>query len=329
MSILLTGFTGNVGSAIAAELRGEHIVALVRKTPPGAGMQIVRGELGEVPDSVAADVRTIIHAAANTSFRTPLHLLRATNVEGTRAMLECARRCPRLERFIHVSTVCVSGKSTGLVEECPLAEAPDFVNAYEQSKWEAEQLVLASDLPVEIVRLSIVAGRESDGGVVRLGGLHHALYWLWRGLIPMMPGSGDARVDFISTEFAARTIAGMLAEPVKPGSIVHAAAGGAAPSLTEALDLVFALFAKHNPAWSRGAIERPVLADAETWRLFAEATAQSGDAVFSRVVADAQSFLPILLHPRIYATRQPAPDWRALITRTVEHLIHTNWHRGP
>jgi hypothetical protein len=51
-----------------------------------------------------------------------------------------------------------------------------------------------------------------------------------------------------------------------------------------------------------------------------------------RVIGDAQSFLPGLLHPRSYATslaRQVnAADWRVIIERTVEWLIRTNWNRA-
>ncbi len=60
-----------------------------------------------------------------------------------------------------------------------------------------EELVLDSGL-AEIVRLSIVAGSEKDGSVRRTGGLHHALFWLWKGLIPMMPGAPETSLDLIS-----------------------------------------------------------------------------------------------------------------------------------
>jgi nucleoside-diphosphate-sugar epimerase len=105
--------------------------------------------------------------------------------------------------------------------EAPLTKAPRFVNAYEQSKWEAEQVVFASALPVEIARLSIVAGSERDGSVRRPGALHHTLYWLYKGLIPMLPGQVDSPVDLISTEFAAAAVAALIAADASPGRVVH------------------------------------------------------------------------------------------------------------
>ena len=43
----------------------------------------------------------------------PLAELRQTNVTGTAALLEFARQCPRLRRFIHLSTTCVAGDRCG------------------------------------------------------------------------------------------------------------------------------------------------------------------------------------------------------------------------
>src|SRR4029079_13100620 len=100
---------------------------------------------------------------------------------------------------------------------------------YERSKWEAEGAVLASGLPVEIARLAIVAGSEHDGSVLRPGALHRTLYWLYHGLVPMMPGTPEARVDLVSTEFAARVVGALVDVPAQPGRIVHATMGESAP----------------------------------------------------------------------------------------------------
>jgi nucleoside-diphosphate-sugar epimerase len=324
-----------VGYAIAEALAEMRVFALVR-SPLGVlrlpHVTAVQGSLSELPLSIAQDIDVIVHAAADTSFRTPLDVLRRTNVAGTRAMLKYAERCPRLERFIHLSTICVSGTTGGVIAESPVHEMPSFVNAYEQSKWEAEQLVFSSTVPAEILRLSIVVGREYDGSVRRLGALHHSVCWLLRGLIPMIPGKGASRVDLVSADFVARVLHSLLAECPRYGRIVHAAAGESAPTLAKLLELVFTLFARHHEGWARGIVERPVIADAETWNLFAAAAERSGDALFGRVIGDAQSFLPALLYPRTYATslagRVSTPNWQAVVERTVEWLIRTNWKRS-
>jgi nucleoside-diphosphate-sugar epimerase len=204
------------------------------------------------------------------------------------------------------------------------------VNAYEQSKWEAERLVLASNLPVEIVRLAIVAGSERDGSVRRPGALHHALYWLYKGLIPMIPGTPGTRVDLISTEFAAEVIAATLRAPAWVGRIVHASAGAAAPALGELLGYLAAHFSQQHRGWASGAVSIPDIVDRETFNLFRQSVEQSGDILFRRVCDDAESFLPILLYPRTMQTSLaetiPAPDWRTLADRVTGWLIETNWN---
>jgi nucleoside-diphosphate-sugar epimerase len=334
VTIFVTGATGNVGPALLESLQGHRVIALARGTvADGFAAKWVTGALDDLPWALAEEVDVIIHAAADTRFRAPLADLRQTNVVGTAAMLEFARRCPRLRRFIHISTVCVSGTNTGEIPELRRDSAPEFLNAYEQTKWEAEQLVFASGLPADVVRLPTIAGSEIDGSTVRLGALHHAVHWLWRGLIPMLPGNPDTTVDVISSEHAARVIRAVLDTPAGPERVVHAAAGRHSPSLSELLDCTFERFAFANTAWKRGVIARPAVADAKTWHLFARAAEQSGDALYRRVLDDAQSFLPGLLHARRYRTdfsdaHVSTPDWREVVTLAVDHLIHTNWHQA-
>jgi nucleoside-diphosphate-sugar epimerase len=336
MTILLTGYTGNVGVEIARQLAAHRVLALVRdgkSAPRVEGVKLIEGSLECLPAGLQDEVEIIVHSAAAVAFKRPLEELRRTNVEGTAALLAFARGCPRLARFIHISTVCVYGDRTLWAPEAPVIEAPNFVNPYEQSKWEAEQVVLGSDLPVEIVRLAIVAGSERDGSVRRPGALHHALYWLYKGLIPMIPGTPDARVDLISTEFAAGVIAATVRAPAEVGRIVHASTGTAAPRLDELLACLGTFFSKHHRGWSSGAVSRPDVVDRETFALFEKSVHQSGDLLFQRVCDDAQSFLPILLYPRTMVTSLArsvlSSDWPTLVHRVAGWLIATDWNRKP
>ena len=336
MNVLLTGFTGNLGPTIVAALAEHHVIALVRDRSRIGGfpdVEIVEGALDSVPAALAARVEIIVHAAASTAFRQPLEELRRHNVTGTRHLLDFAMGCPRLVRFVHLSTVCVAGKRSGVLREAAIHETPAFVNAYEQSKWEAEQIVLGSALPVEIVRVAIVAGSEIDGTVPRPGALHHTVRWLQRGLIPMMPGGPDVPVDLVSAEFVARVLAALLREPASAGRIVHASSGERAPRLRELLDHFGTLFAARDRAWSSGTMVLPDIVDAETYALFEQTVARSGDALFRRVCDDGQSFLPMLLHPRVNATSiaatVPPSDWRQLTARVFTWLLANDWGRTP
>src|SRR5207248_2860804 len=102
------------------------------------------------------NVTEIIHCAADTRFGISIEEARAANVEGTRRLLQFARRCPRLQKFAHISSVYAAGKLTGEFEEAPFPAPRGFFNSYQQSKYEAEELVLSAlpVVPVAIFRLS-------------------------------------------------------------------------------------------------------------------------------------------------------------------------------
>lgn len=327
MKILLTGYTGNLGPAIAAELSDHEIHALVRdrcNAPVLPHVSLTAGSLEDLPTSWPDDIEVIVHAAADTSFLAPLDDLRRVNVEGTRRIIELARTFPRLRKLVHVSTACVCGTRTGGIPATRLPLPAAFLNAYEHSKWEAEELVLDSGLPAEIVRLSIVAGSERDGSVRRPGALHHLLFWLWKGLIPMLPGERDTPVDLISTEHAAKAVADRAQSPLVPGGVFHGCAGDAAPCLGELLDHLVPIFGESSAAWRNGNIVPPMIVDAETFALFERTVEASGDALFRRICRDSRSFLPGLLHPRRYATSfPPSADWKHLADSVTRHVIHS------
>jgi nucleoside-diphosphate-sugar epimerase len=335
-NILLTGWSGNIGQEIAGRLPDHRIHALVRRPARAAGsITPVLGDLHSIPGELARDTELIIHCAADTRFRAEPETLRRTNVSGTQALLRFASHCPRLRKILHISTTCVSGSTTGIISETRLPRPAHFVNAYEESKWEAEEAVFESRLPYDIVRLSTVAGSAADGSVIRPGALHRALWWLWRGLIPMMPGDPATRVDLISTEYAGEVIARAAGEPAGC-RVIHACAGTEAPTLDELLGRMVAEFSRMSHSWRRSAVLPPQIVSADTFALFEKSVHDSGDALFARVCADAQSFLPGLLHPRVYANQnasslsEPFRDWPSLVALVLRHVIeHSISPRTP
>src|SRR5205814_8334876 len=177
-------------------------------------LHLVSGDIGEdglgleaaQRAALARQTDVIIHAAADTHFRGPADVQWNVNVQGTRRMLEFAAGCPRLRQFILVSTICVAGTSSGRIAET-FGAPPAFLNQYEQTKWEAERLALASGLPVRVARVGVVMGSHATGVVHRLGALHHVLRWFGRGLIRAVPGTPRSSVELIAVETAARFLA--------------------------------------------------------------------------------------------------------------------------
>jgi thioester reductase-like protein len=292
------------------------------------------------PDQIrlrnAVDV--IVHAAAMTRFSAPLADLRLVNVQGTRHALGLARQCTRLQQFLLVSTTCVAGTATGSIAETLNNGLHEFVNAYERTKSEAEHVAVGADLPVRVARLSTCVGGERTGYVHRFGAIHRLLYWLTRGLLPMIPAVEDARVDFITTDMAARWIARAASRAVDRVDVCHLAAGDRAVPAAEVLDCAVGYLRTRFPEWRNRHIETPAIVDAETFELFGRAAADTGDVLLARVLEAATTFLPALLYPRVYETtsaervwgaRLPFSDWRSVITKVIDFGTACNWrHRA-
>jgi nucleoside-diphosphate-sugar epimerase len=163
MRVLVTGASGFVGRATCSELRerGHEAVALVRR--PGSnpeGTDAVVGDIaseegGVLAEAVAsAEPDCVIHLAAEIASQRDEAKIRATNVDGTRRLIEAALAAGA-PRFVFCSTV-VTGDAHGelLEPDRPLpVETP-----YGRSKQEGERMLRESGLPYAIVRPSHVYG---------------------------------------------------------------------------------------------------------------------------------------------------------------------------
>lgn len=371
-AILVTGASGALGPHLVAELlrRDQHAVvfALLR---PGRRMpdrlSALRAAIitltanGDSPPSferlipisgdicheglglditdrerLLRNVDVVIHAAARTRFTAPAADLHDSNVHGTRHVLELARRCHHLRQFLLVSTTCVSGTATGSIAERLEGEPREFINAYERTKWEAERLAASAQLPVRIARLSTCVGSERTGYVHRFGAIHQLLYWLTRGLLPVVPALEGSRIDLIATDVAARWIARAAGQGVDGLEVCHIAAGDHAIPLPELLEHAITHLRTRIPGWRDGQIEPPSVVDAATFRLFERAAADTGDALLARVLEAAGSFLPALLYPKVYQTCRaerlwggplPLSNWRTTIERVIDFGSATSWGR--
>ena len=170
-SVLVTGASGFVGSAIAAEFRksGYPVRVLVRASSPRVNID-PRDEVvvGDILDrtSVAAGLkgaRYLVHAAADYRLWAPSpdDLLRA-NVEGSRIVMEEALRAG-LERIVYTSSVATFDlRAGGLADETRHLPPTEAIGTYKRSKVIAERLVadmIARDrLPAVIVNPSTPIG---------------------------------------------------------------------------------------------------------------------------------------------------------------------------
>lgn len=208
MSILVTGATGFLGSALVMELvkRGESVRILARDEQKarqqfGNAVKIVRGEITEkaaVSEAVEGDggVDIVYHLVGRLYHPSvPASLYRETHVEGTRIILEACQGLReklgdgQIKRFVHCSTTGVHGVTgtTPAGEDAPFAPT----NPYEATKLEAELLALKAGketgLPVSVVRPGLVYGP---------GDLHLLGFFttIKKGLFPVLIDGGKAMI---------------------------------------------------------------------------------------------------------------------------------------
>ena len=172
-TVLLTGASGFVGSAIARALvaAGYRVRAFVRApgaraSLAGVSVEIVEGDIRDA-DAVAHAVRGaghVVHAAADYRLWTrDAAELRAINVEGTRVVMEASRDAG-VARIVYTSSVAtLAPRPDGApADETVLLTETQAIGAYKRSKIAAERLVatmVARDaLPAVIVNPSTPIG---------------------------------------------------------------------------------------------------------------------------------------------------------------------------
>lgn len=172
MTILVTGGTGFVGSAIVRALltRGDGVRVLVRPDSDrsniaGLPVDTVEADLTDVA-SLARAVQGctgLYHAAADYRLWAPhAQRLYQVNVEGTRALMLAAVQAG-VRRIVYTSSVATLGVvPDGIADETTPVSLEAMVGDYKRSKYLAEQgvldLVANRDLPAVIVNPSAPVG---------------------------------------------------------------------------------------------------------------------------------------------------------------------------
>jgi dihydroflavonol-4-reductase len=176
--VLVTGGTGFVGGLLLTRLvaEGRQVRALIRRPAdreqlPDPRVELALGDLRD-EDSLAraADGCAVVYHLAGMNQLclpdpAPLYLV---NVEGTRRMLQAARRAG-VRRVVHTSSAAtLGGDGTRVVDESA-GPPEEFTSHYARSKFEAEQLALAFDgVEVVAVNPSSVQGPGRTTGTAKV-----------------------------------------------------------------------------------------------------------------------------------------------------------------
>ncbi|RZS36580.1 nucleoside-diphosphate-sugar epimerase [Herbihabitans rhizosphaerae] len=218
--VLVTGATGFVGTAVVRELLRRHdggalIRVLCRREPPAwmreAGIAVVHGDLAEAAtlDGACDGVSTVLHLASRIGG--DLEACTAVNVDGTRALLEQARRAG-VSRVVQLSTTGVYGDGVHRgASESLLAPSP--VSVTSRTRLAAERMTRAAGGIV--LRPHLVYG-EGDKWVVPT-----VLRWLRA--VPGWADGGVARSSMVAVSDLASVIAALACMRWGPrrGAVFH------------------------------------------------------------------------------------------------------------
>ena len=164
MRVLVTGSTSLVGRAVVTRLtsRGDAVCVLQRQ----AGALGVTEYLGDIADRSIVDaavdgVDAVVHVAGRAAATGEWALFEATNVQGTRNVVDAAREAGAT-RFVHVSSPSVAHSGQSLIGAPADRADPDRARGhYAKSKARAELIALAassSAMPVVAIRPHLIWG---------------------------------------------------------------------------------------------------------------------------------------------------------------------------
>jgi thioester reductase-like protein len=235
-AMLMTGFPGFLGSALLPRLlaRREGVRAICLVQPQHMAMaqrrvleieaahphtldrvelmegDITAKDLGIDPAvrDVLDEVNEVWHLAAIYDLAVAEGIARKVNVEGTARILEFCQSRPHFSRLQYVSTCYVSGDHQGEFTEDALDEGQGFLNHYESTKYQAEELVraaMAQGLPATIYRPGIVVGDSRTGQTQKYDGPYFLATFLRRQLpLAVVPAVGDmdhVKVSLVPRDF--------------------------------------------------------------------------------------------------------------------------------
>jgi len=348
-AILLTGATGFLGMDALARLierDREQIVVLVRapddhgaherldgvlarlydELPAGAArVRAVRGDLLEPGLGLSAvdrawliaSVSRIVHCAASISFELPLQEAREINVRGVERVVELAREIAAagaLQRLVHVSTAYVSGRHAGAFGEEDLDVGQEFRNTYEQSKNEAERLLLAADdLPLAVARPSIVVGHSESGWTSAFNVLYWPMRAFERGLLQEVPAREDSIVDFVPVDYVTDGILALLDDESAHGSY-NLVSGELALSAGELVELHSSLSGREPLRFVAQQTAAGLPAGAETFVPYFDVRCRFTDQRAVAVLA---------------AAGADKPDPRDYLAQLINYARTTAWGKRP
>lgn len=254
--VLFTGFPGFIGSKLVERLLELHPearfhlfveerqLAEARRASRGLAERFGEGveeRLKLIAGDISLDHLGLSHSSYRRLCQTVTHVWHVAglydlaapaerafrvNTLGTQNVLDLCEASPGLVRLDQVSTCLVSGDRTGLVLESELDEGQRFHNAYEASKFRAEQEVLLRRprVPATIHRPSMVLGDSRTGETSKRDGLYFLIDLLLRAprwLPPVHVGRSGAALNVVPVDFVVEAMARLWTMDKAVGQTIH------------------------------------------------------------------------------------------------------------
>lgn len=165
MVACVTGASGMIGGRIVKRLLalGYTVRVLSRKNINIPGTELFSGDLAneQLLQKFLAKADMLFHSAAELNDENKMY---AVNVKGTERILGIAEEA-QIKYLCHISTCGVVGRTTQTLVDEQCSCQPE--NAYENSKWEAEKLVMnrASNCKVVVLRPTNVVDSNHLGAI--------------------------------------------------------------------------------------------------------------------------------------------------------------------
>lgn len=353
--VLVTGATGLVGRMLIPLLKrhrpGRFIVALVRKPEQSAdlnrqGIYTVLGDLALPRMGISQseylqlqeNLTEILHVAADVRFDLPLEKSRVVNVGGVQKILRLAQSCTGLRKFGHVSTAYVNGHREGVFAEEPMPAGQEFVNPYQQTKFEAEELVLEAMLhiPASIYRIPLLLADSADGVVSQFNYIHHLMRLLPDSILPVMPGNPNMLFDMVPANWVAAALAYVFDFRFTQGAIRHLCAGvQGSMRIGDMMSRTGRTIERH-PSYPVGrAVRFPRLVSIAEYDDFVKNCSNGSQRVVAKVghhirfMGIRQGYLTEKAQSDLKGSGLVLPEMHRCFENTVRYCLDTKWGRKP
>lgn len=357
-ALFMTGVSGLVGSELLQMLldsRPDRSVIVLTRNPDkirllgqNTRITVVEGDISRpglglhsrTLSQIQKEATEIIHCAAETRFGLPIEEARATNTRGTSNVLKVARACNRLEKFGHLSTAYVAGRTTGNIPESTLPDHSGFVNTYQQSKYEAEQLVCEAmkDIPIVVYRLSTIIGDSKTGHVRQYNYFHQVLRLFARNILPVAPGNESWQIDLIPTDWSISALTFLFESRFVPGEVIHVCAGrGGSPYMSYVKEITLELFERHPLLEKWLPITPPKFVPLPEYEEYVQRSMAGNDNLLIEILKVLNNFLPQmgihqsfddqqLLH-KLEGSGLVLPPFCSYFSKVIDYCLEKDWGR--